>query len=231
MRVKTTPAAVLSQSSVRRDSPSLASLRLRAYAVYGCLLAYVPATILGAWAGAAFLPGTVDGTGEYLSYDQEKFMRWALEFYGVVFLLTVIFFSLWIWRAAKTLRRMGIVTAVGSPGAAVWSFFLPVIWWWKPYAVVRTLWQVAMDPNDWDNVAITQALPLWWSAWIGQWVSAFAVFGVEWIVMGSDKRYFEIVVLWVFAALGVVAALSLLIVVMQTTRGLGRQLRNRQPAS
>jgi hypothetical protein len=231
MRVKTTPAALLTQSAGRRESPSLSSLRWRAFCVSVCLLVYVPAVLLGAWAGVRLLPGAPDATSGFLSYDQQSLMRTALDVYGAVFFLTVIFFSLWVWRAAKTVRRMGIVVAVDTPGMAVWSFFLPVIWWWKPYAVVRALWQVAMDPDDWDNVAISQALPLWWTAWIAQWVAAIAGLGIETIVMGADKRYVEMTVIWVFAGFGIIGALSLLIVIMQTTRGLSRQLRNRQPVS
>lgn len=224
MRLKMTPATVL--SSGRRESGSLSSLRLRAWVVSAFLLAYVPVVLLAGWAGVALLRGSAP---EFST--QQQMLRMMLNLYGLVFGLTVIFFCLWVWRAAKTVRRMGITVSVETPGMAVWVFFIPIAWWWKPYAVVRTLWQVAMEPSDWDNVAITQALPLWWTAWIGQWLSAIAGVSIEFVVMGSDKSYLQVAAIWIFAICGVVAAMSLLTIIAQTTSRLGRQLRNRQPAA
>jgi hypothetical protein len=224
MRLKMTPATVL--SSGRRESVSLSSLRLRAWVVSAFLLAYVPLVLLAGWAGVVWLR---DDVPEFSA--QERMLRMVLDLYGLVFVLTVIFFCLWVWRAAKTVRRLGITVSVESPGMAVWVFFIPIVWWWKPYAVVRTLWQVAMEPNDWDNVAITQALPLWWIAWIGQWLTAIAALSIELVVMGSDKRYLQIAAIWIFAICGAVAALCLFTIIAQTTHRLGKQLRNRQPAA
>ena len=222
MRLNTTPAVVLSQAGGRRESTSLTSLRWRAWVASACLLIYVPLVLLAAWAGVRLLQGAAQ--------DQQRMLHTLVNFNGLVFGLTVVFFCLWLWRAAKTVRRLGITVSVESPAMAVWTFFLPILWWWKPYAVVRTLWQVAMDPNDWDNVAITQALPLWWTAWIGQWVSALAGVSVQFVVMGTDKRYLQIAAIWTFAICGTVGALSLLAIIAQTTRRLAKQLRNRKAA-
>ena len=223
MRLKTTPATVLSQPGGRRESTSLSSLRWRAWVASAFLLAQVPLVLLAGWAGVALLRGQSPG--------QEQMLRTVLNCYGLVFGLTVIFFCLWVWRAAKTVRRLGITVSVESPAMAVWTFFLPILWWWKPYGVVRTLWQVAMDPNDWDNVAITQALPLWWTAWIGQWVAALAGVAAQFVVMGADRRYLQVAAIWTFVVCGMVAALSLVTILAQTTRRLAKQLRNRIPSA
>jgi len=231
MRLKTTPHTVLSQAGGRRESASLASLRLRAALLVVSLLAYIPVALLAAWAASSMLPAMAQPEGKAPLADQPELLKLMPVLFGVVFLLTIIFFCCWIWRVARTVRRLGITVLVERPGSAVLVFFLPVIWWWQPYTVVRTFWQVATDPNDWDNVAISQALPLWWTAWIGQWIALLAGLGIEWAVMGPEKRFLETSAMWIFAGCGVVSALCLLAIVLQTTAGLSRQLRNRQPVS
>jgi Domain of unknown function (DUF4328) len=230
MRVKTTPSIVASPQGGRREreSGSLASLRWRTALVTACLLAYVPCLLAAAWAGIMLLPGAGDAAA-WGPLGQPHFLKVVLGVYGGVFLLAILGFCLWLWRAAKTVRRLGVTMSVDRPGMAVMYFFVPIAWWFKPYATVRTIWQVAMDPNDWDNVAISQTLPLWWIMWIAQWVALGAVIGIETIVMGAEKRFLETIAIWIFAGCGVVATLSLLAVILQISGGLRRQLRNRQP--
>jgi hypothetical protein len=211
MRVKTTPSPLVSStSSGRRESVSQTSLRWRTVGAV-------------AWMNSG---ANVSG-GRVLP----ELSRLVLEAYGVVFLLTIIFFCLWLWRAARTVRRLGVTLSHLRPSTAVTSFFVPLMWWWQPYATVRTIWQAAMDPNDWDNVAISQSLPLWWIMWIGQWVAAVAVVGIEMVVMGAEKHFLQTTAIWIFAGCGVVSALSLITVIVQASGGLRRQLRNRTPAA
>lgn len=221
LKPRSSTPAPLPTGRRERESGSLTSLRWRTLAVTICLLVYMPVLLAAAWAGAGLLPGE-DGI---VLWSHRKVL--TLQAYGVVAVMVIVFFCLWLWRAAKSVRRLGVTVSVEQPGMAVLYFFIPVAWWYKPYAIVRTIWQVAMDPADWDNVAISQALPLWWIMWILQWAAALVIIGVELLVMSADKRFLQTVGIWIFAGCGLVATLSLLAVIRQTSAGLRRQLRSR----
>ncbi len=235
MQVKTTPTAMMAGSSGasgrrERETGSQTSLRWRALALTICLLVYIPLLLAASWAGVTLLRSAQAGPPA-MAPAHAHMLKTIIGVYTGVLLITMVFFCLWLWRAARTVRRLGVLAQADRPGTAVMSFFIPIIWWYKPYATVRTIWQVAMNPNDWDNVAIAQSLPLWWLMWIGQWAAAVAVFGAEMVVMSADKWFLQIVAIWIFAGCGVVGAACLLAIVAQATAGLRRQLRNRIPVS
>ncbi|MEJ2086039.1 MAG: DUF4328 domain-containing protein, partial [Acidobacteriota bacterium] len=68
------------------------------------------------------------------------FMDWPLLVYIVAFPVFGIAFLSWFYTAHKNLREVGIETKYRS-GWAIGSFFIPILNLFRPYQVMKELWQ------------------------------------------------------------------------------------------
>ncbi|MHC4755351.1 MAG: DUF4328 domain-containing protein [Planctomycetota bacterium] len=80
--------------------------------------------------------------------------------FGVA-IITGISFLVWVHRANYNVRKLGAQNMKFTPGWAVGWFFVPIASLWKPYLVMKEIWENSREPNDHDRSGIT-LLNIWW---------------------------------------------------------------------
>lgn len=156
----------------------------------------------------------------------------------LVYLATVIFFCVWLYRAHSNL------TAFGTPrngfeyssGLAVGSFFIPFANLIIPYRAVREVWQksIPLDEALLSAPGTPTTFPIWWTFWL---LSSFA--GNLSFRLSFNEKVDEgtaTIVSIVASALSIIAALMAYLVVDQidkrqeeTTQKLGLGKFSRPP--
>ena len=84
----------------------------------------------------------------------------------VIFLTTMIFFSVWIMQANKNVRRFGAKGMRFKPAWAVGSYFIPFYNFFMPYLAMKEIWQTSANPSEWKNQQSGVVLKLWWTMWL-----------------------------------------------------------------
>jgi len=84
----------------------------------------------------------------------------------VLYLLTLVVFARWIYRANQNVRALGAEELRFSPGWAVGYFFVPVVALWYPYQAMKDLWRASKDARGWQAVPPGWILGPWWTLWI-----------------------------------------------------------------
>jgi hypothetical protein len=84
----------------------------------------------------------------------------------VAFVLSVIAFLVWTYRAYRNVDALGGVRSMG-PGWAVGAWFVPILNWFRPFQVVREAWAAPVGRDDpYSAVKAPYWLRLWWGLWI-----------------------------------------------------------------
>ena len=93
----------------------------------------------------------------------------------ITFLLLVVLFCIWIFRANQNARALGAQGMKFSPGWCVGWFFIPIMNFIKPYQAVREIWRASSSDEAiaWDSVQTPLLLKVWWTLWV---LSQFLVF-------------------------------------------------------
>ena len=92
----------------------------------------------------------------------------------LVYLATVVFFCIWLYRSYANLRAFNPSRRLdSSPGMAVGSFFIPFANLVLPYRAVKEVWQKSGPP---DEALLSEPgppawFPIWWTFWL---LSTFA---------------------------------------------------------
>ncbi len=96
--------------------------------------------------------------------------------YLAAWVTTALFFSLWTYRVSKNLLPLDYHDQRFSPGWSVGWWFIPALNLFRPYQVVREIWQGSFPNTEADRQPaplIPPTSPLlgwWWAAWlIGLW--------------------------------------------------------------
>lgn len=87
----------------------------------------------------------------------------------IIYITTVVFFLMWIYRAYKNLRALNPANRLdNSPGWAVGSFFIPFANLFIPFRIVKEIWQKSW-PAD-EALLYAPSPPatfgLWWTFWL-----------------------------------------------------------------
>lgn len=90
--------------------------------------------------------------------------------HGCVAIVTVVLFALWIYRANSNSRALGAQNMQFTPGWSVGFYFIPILWFWKPYQAMKEIWRTSKSPASWESVTRGGVLPWWWFFFL---VSAF----------------------------------------------------------
>jgi heme/copper-type cytochrome/quinol oxidase subunit 2 len=83
----------------------------------------------------------------------------------VVGITTIVFWCMWLHRAAKNLVDSDIEGFEFTPAWAVGWHFIPIANLFKPFAVMRKIWNASvgeMGALDYPSPIVTR----WWAAWI-----------------------------------------------------------------
>jgi hypothetical protein len=92
----------------------------------------------------------------------------------IIYLTTVVFFCVWLYRAYKNLRALNDSRHINhSPGWAVGSFFVPFVNLVVPYGAVKETWQKSGPPGEalYSEPKPPAWFPIWWLFWL---LSSFA---------------------------------------------------------
>jgi hypothetical protein len=91
-----------------------------------------------------------------------------------LFILTTVFFGIWIVRANKNARALGAKNLSASPGWALGYFFIPILNLWKPFKAMNELWYASQDPRNWKMAfkEKSQVVGRWWGFFLVQFPAA-----------------------------------------------------------
>jgi hypothetical protein len=85
--------------------------------------------------------------GGKLSADDQALAYLAQGLPGLVYLAavvaTIVIFLMWLHRAYRNLPALGAPKPRFSPSGAVWAWFIPILNLWRPYQILREVWQVS----------------------------------------------------------------------------------------
>lgn len=81
-------------------------------------------------------------------------------------IITIVFFSLWIYNAHRNVRALGARNLSISPGWAIGWFIVPIANLWKPYQAMSELWRASKNPLNWQNTEADWIIPIWWGFWL-----------------------------------------------------------------
>lgn len=87
----------------------------------------------------------------------------------LIYVSTVVFFCVWLYRAADNLRAFNPWTRPDySPGWAVGSFFVPFVNLVVPYRAVKEVWQKSGPPDETflSDPGPPARFPIWWLFWL-----------------------------------------------------------------
>ena len=85
----------------------------------------------------------------------------------IIYLATVVFYCMWLYRAHNNLRAFDPWCRTNSSaGWAVGSFFVPFVNLVVPYRSVKEVWQKSGPPNPLAEPGPPASFPLWWTFWL-----------------------------------------------------------------
>jgi len=128
----------------------------------------------------------------------------------ILFLITIIVFLWWEYRATTNLLLLRGAQTVTPAGAIYW-YFVPVAWFWKPYEAMRNL-------SNGYGVGDESGVLLWWILYWGRIAAAVVVSVVvsdpaltmseARIYAWSNNAIYAVAAMWCWAAARLVRAIS-----------------------
>jgi heme/copper-type cytochrome/quinol oxidase subunit 2 len=100
-----------------------------------------------------------------------------------VYLTCAASFMVWLYRASRNVQALGTSGVEHSPGGAVGWWFVPFANLFKPYVVVKEIYQASKSspdrPRRWKLKPVPAVFGWWWTFWLlglfsNQGVSIFA---------------------------------------------------------
>lgn len=105
-----------------------------------------------------YSPGKLTAAAE--ANDQRQKLVGMLQ--AGISITTIILFAMWIYRANFNSRALGAQNMKFTPGWSVGYYFIPILWFWKPYQAMKEIWRTSKAPTSWESVARGTVLPWWW---------------------------------------------------------------------
>lgn len=140
---------------------------------------------------------------------------------------TVVLFLMWMHRASRNLRPLGSHGQRFSPGWAVGWWFIPIMFFFRPYQVMAELWR-GSNPDaypdggaGWKGGSVSALLGWWWGLWIASGLVGYVGFGLGIDrVFDPDAILSSTVLQWdiLSNALAIPAGVLAILVVLRITR-------------
>jgi hypothetical protein len=86
--------------------------------------------------------------------------------YMLSLIVSIVLVARWIYRGHANLAAAGLFGLRYSPGWAVGWYFIPIANWFKPFGVMRELWNASHGATDHYDSASPATLKLWWACYI-----------------------------------------------------------------
>jgi hypothetical protein len=160
-------------------------------------------------------------TGEFLSvWDMAIAFMALLQL--PVFILTVVFFLVWLNRSYKNLTPLGAQYLEHSSGWAVGYWFIPFVNLVKPFQVVREVWNQSdpgVDPqlNFLPSAGTPALLGFWWALWLLSNIVANVSMQMD-MAAKTDETPASTAVFGIASILSMFAAIAAIMVVNGITR-------------
>lgn len=107
--------------------------------------------------------------GEYISQAEaeagDAFVGTMAIIQGIIFFNCSVWFLVWKYRAYKNLHYLETGCLEYSPIWAVSSYFIPIIWFYKPYQVMREIWNES-NTDSYEDDRFYFLMPAWWALFI-----------------------------------------------------------------
>jgi len=86
-------------------------------------------------------------------------------------LVCIIVFLMWLYRARANLPALGVSDARWSPGWAIGWWFIPIMSLFRPYQLVKEVWQASdpMTSPGWRSNAPPVFFGWWWALYLAYW--------------------------------------------------------------
>ena len=106
------------------------------------------------------LPSDVDANEIMLPCDAVTGIVGLVQL--ILAIITGITFLRWIYRSNKNLRALSGESMTFTPGWSVGWYFIPIATLWKPYQVMKEIWNTSHKSNTTDHSVVGW----WWALWL-----------------------------------------------------------------
>jgi hypothetical protein len=135
--------------------------------------------------------GQTINKAEAVANDSQQLLIGLLQF--LTFVVTGVFFLMWIHRAQRNLPALGAHGLKYSPRWAVGGFFVPFLNVVRPFQVVKEIWKASSpdlnvgDASSWQYSSTSPLLGFWWGSWIVSNFLGQAVFRMSFRANSLDQ--------------------------------------------
>jgi hypothetical protein len=84
------------------------------------------------------------------------------------FVVSAVLFIRWFHRAYSNLPALDVTTRF-KRGWAIWAWFVPILWFWRPKQIANDIWRGGFpspQPMAITRTEVPGLLGFWWAAWI-----------------------------------------------------------------
>ena len=140
--------------------------------------------------------------GEYVSKEETNLSDLLQGIIGLIqlglYIASVVVFLNWFRRAYGNLHRAGITYIEHKESMAVWTWFIPIIWFYRPVQIMNEIWTETQEKikklnSTYEMKSGGLIIGLWWSLFIisnfiGRYVlkSAFKQDTIEQLIESSE---------------------------------------------
>ena len=114
----------------------------------------------------SFQAGTAGGDIDALATANDNRQQAVGIIQFIFYVSTAIVFLTWTYRANRNARALGATEMKFTPGWSVGWFFVPIASLWKPFQVMREIWQTSAEPGNWQGVKTPPLLGWWWALYL-----------------------------------------------------------------
>lgn len=156
--------------------PPFIPLRAHARWANGLLLADMAVAWLAVGIGISELRLLLRATGGDAVAPLERSAQfltneWLAWVQGVLFVATAVAFLMWLYQARVNVRSLGVRRPSYGREWTYLAFLVPLLNFFRPYQVVREIWQASdpsnLDAFNWRSIAVSPLVPLWWGLFAG----------------------------------------------------------------
>jgi hypothetical protein len=83
----------------------------------------------------------------------------------VMMIVCVVVVGMWIYRASANAHALSDEMTI-SPGWAVGWYFVPIMYWFRPYQAMREIWLASHFRGNWHGEPAPAILGWWWGLWV-----------------------------------------------------------------
>lgn len=120
-------------------------------------------SMLGDFAQMALLDGDSTPAEEEANGSRQGMI--GIIYIGV-YLVTVVAFLKWVYRASVNCRGFSSQDMRFTPGWSVGYYFIPFLNLFRPYQSMKEIWHVSHGPLDYDLQKRSALLGWWWALWL-----------------------------------------------------------------